>query len=78
MTVYLMARYTGPTRPDQYLQGQVRSLAVKTRRFSSKITIYTERGGHHDQVRGSQITYRNVAQFLSEWQDFKKLTKEGK
>lgn len=64
MTRYLVARYDG-SFDLYYRKGQRYPLAIKTRLFRKKVTIYKTRGYFNQMEEGTQRDYRDMQTFLT-------------
>lgn len=73
MVRYLTARYAGGDDP-YYQNGERYPLAIKTRMFRKKISIYKRRGYYDEMQEGSYREYVDMIDFL---QSFKPVP-EGK
>lgn len=74
---YTNARYTPKGDPeldgDYYPIRSVRRIAVKTHRFSGKITIYRVRGYDDSLMKDSAATYSSLYEFMQDWSEFSEM-----
>lgn len=64
MRRYLVARYVGDEDP-YYKKGNQYPLAIKTRMFSKKVSIFKTRGYLNQCEQGSERNFPNMRAFLS-------------
>jgi hypothetical protein len=72
MVRYVVAKYCGETS-HHYETGNQYPLAIKTRLFSHRVSIYRRHGYHDEMVPGSLVEYEDWYDFSVDW----KLIKDG-